>query len=361
MLLAALGAAYPAAAQKVSGAVAPKPGQQIQKPLEQPHIRVHVNLVDTPAVVRNAKGELVLDLTENNFRILDNGKVQKIAAFDMDSAPLSVVIVLENSSRIAAFLPAIRRTGILFTETVLGKNGDAAIISYNDQVDQLLDFTGDHDAIDKAISNLQMGTSGARLYDALSQAVALLGTRPTTRRRVIIAMAEATDIGSEHKFGQLLRDAQLANVTIYAVGLSSTAAALRNPPQQAAPPSATPPGVFGLPPIPGTPQTPTTEELRAGNADVGAPLLWVAKHTSQTVRNDPLEIAAATGGLFQSTFHDTSIEPAIDQIGGELHAQYVLSYRPTGTDASGYHEIKVELVDRRGLKVRFRPGYYHQG
>jgi hypothetical protein len=36
----------------------------------------------------------------------------------------------------------------------------------------------------------------------------------------------------------------------------------------------------------------------------------------------------------------------------------VLSYRPTNTDAGGYHEIKVELVDRKGLKVRSRPGYY---
>jgi hypothetical protein len=90
--------------------------------------------------------------------------------------------------------------------------------------------------------------------------------------------------------------------------------------------------------------------------------LWLVKHATESPRDDPLEITAvATGGLFQSTFHDSSIDLAIDQIGGELHAQYLLSYRPPGTDAGGYHKIKVELVDRRGLKVRFRPGYYRQG
>jgi VWFA-related protein len=337
------------------------PDQQVQKPSERSEIRVRVNLVDTPAVVRDADGELVLNLSEKNFRILDNGKLQKIEDFDMGGAPLSVAIVLENSSHIEALLPAIR-TGILFTQTVLGENGDAAIIGYNDEVDHLLDFTSDDDTIDKAIANLQMGGSGAHLYDALGQAVTLLRSRLIARRRVIIVIAEATDTGSEQKLGQVLREAEVANITIHTVGLSSTAAALRNPPKQAAPLSATPPGVFGLAPFPGTPQTPTTDALFAGNADLGGPTSWVVKHATETLRDQPLEIAAtATGGLFQSTFHDNSIELAIDQIGGELHAQYVLSYRPTGPDAGGYHTIKVELVDRPGLKVRFRPGYYHQG
>jgi VWFA-related protein len=362
LLLAALAAPYPVAAQTVSGSIAAKPGQTVQKPQDQSQIRVRVDLVDTPVVVKDAKGELVLDLTEKNFRILDGDKVQKIEGFDMGGAPLSVAIVVETSSRIEALLPSIRQTGVLFTQKVLGESDDAAVIGYNDQVDRLLDFTGNHDAIDKTVRNLQMGTSGAHLYDALFQAVALLRSRPATRRRAIIAMGEATDTGSEQNLGRVLREAQLANVIIYSIGLSSTAAALRNPPKLAAVPSATPPGTFSLPPMSGTPQTPTTDQLRAGNADLGAPTLWLVKHATESPRDHPLEItAAATGGLFQSTFRDSSIDLAIDQIGGELHAQYLLSYRPPGTDVGGYHKIKVELVDRRGLKVRFRPGYYRQG
>jgi VWFA-related protein len=359
MALAALMAAYPAAAQTVPGPIAPQPGQTVQKPPDRSQIRVRVNLVDTPAVVRDAKGELVLDLTEKNFRLFDNGKLQKIAAFDMGGAPLSVAIVLETSSRVEALLPAIRKTGIIFTQTVLGESGEAAVIGYNDEVDRLLDFTKDADAIDKAINDLQMGTTGARIYDALSQAVALLRAQPATRRKVIVALAEGEDTGSEAKLGQVLREAELANIVIYTVGLSSTAAALRNPPKQTAPVPITPPGIPSQPPIPGAMQTPTNEQLGAGNMDLGALAVWVVKHATEPVRDHPLEIAAtATGGMYQSTFHDNSIEPAIDQIGGELHAQYVLSYRPTNTDAGGYHEIKVELVDRKGLKVRSRPGYY---
>lgn len=352
--------------QAASGPLAPKPGQAIQKapqqaaqkPLDQ-SIRVRVDLVNAPVVVRNAQGELVLDLVEKNFRIFDNGVEQKLEAFDMGGAPLSVVVVMETSSRIEPLFPALRRTGILFTETVVGENGDAAVIGYDDQVNHLQDFTSDHDAIDKTIANLKPGTSGTRLYDALSSAVGMLKNRPPARRRVIITVAEAVDSGSEEKLGEVLREAQLANITIYSVGLSTTAAEMRGPQKSGAPPSATPPGVFGQPPIPGTPQTPTTEATRNGNIDIMALAVWVVQHAEAAVKERPLEVAtAATGGLYQSTVKDASIEKAIDEIGGELHAQYTVSYRPTGTNTTGYHEIRVQVVDRRNLTVRSRPGYY---
>ena len=77
----------------------------------------------------------------------------------------------------------------------------------------------------------------------------------------------------------------------------------------------------------------------------------------ESVSAQPLELATvATGGMYQSTLRDKSIEAGIDHIGGELHAQYMLSYRPTNNEG-GYHEIQV-TVDRSGLKVRSRPGYY---
>lgn len=360
---ALLAAGTPAFSQSPSGPIAPRPSQQVQKTPDQkpptPSIRVRVDLVNTPVVVRNSQGELVLDLTDKNFRIFDNGVEQRLEAFDLDGAPLSVAIVMETSSRIEALLPAIRRTGILFTQTVVGESGDAAVIGYNDEITKLVDFTADHDAIEKAIAELKPSTSGVRLYDALSLAVGMLRNRPVSRRRVIITVGEAVDSGSEEKLGQILQEAQLANITIYSVGLSSTAAELRGPQKQTSPPSATPPGTFGLPPIPGTPQTPTSEQQRSGNVDVLALAVWIVQHATAAVRDRPLEVAAAaTGGSYQSPVRDSAIEKAIDEIGGELHGQYTLSYRPAGTNPGGYHEIHVQVVNRAGLTARSRPGYY---
>ena len=61
--------------------------------------------------------------------------------------------------------------------------------------------------------------------------------------------------GSEAKLGEVLRQAQLANVTIYSVGLSTACAELQAQPKDTRP-KITPPGTFPLPPQPGTPQTP---------------------------------------------------------------------------------------------------------
>jgi VWFA-related protein len=229
-------------------------------------------------------------------------------------------------------------------------------------VEHLLPFTADHDQIEKTITSLKVGNSGARLYDAMSAAVSLLRDRPANRRRVIIVVAEASDTGSEEKLGAVLRDAQLSSIVIYSVGLSSTAAALRSQPRQSGPVSATPPGTFGMPPIPGTAQTPTSEQQqREGNIDLMAVAIWAVQHVTAVVKDRPLEVATvATGGLYESTFRDKSIESAVDAIGGELNAQYTLTYRPNNSDTAGFHQIKV-TVDRPGVKVRTRPGYYVAG
>jgi VWFA-related protein len=359
VLLGLFAASHTAAAQNSGPMPAPRPSpNQPGAPQQQrAQIRVQVEVVSTPVVVHDSKGNLMLDLNKSDFRIYDNGLEQPLVDFDMGGAPISAVFVVENSSRIEPLLPAMRRTGILFTQSVLGENAEGAVIGYNDSVSKLLDFTENSDAIEKTFTNLTRGTSGARLYDGLSQAVRMLRDRPSTRRRVIVALAEATDTGSEGKLGDVLREAQLANITIYSVGLSTTAAQMRNPERAAPAPSVTPPGTFGQGPRPGTVQTPTTEAQRSGAVDILGAVVWAIQHATEPLRENPLEMTAAgTGGLHQSPVRDRSIETAIDQIAGELHAQYTLSYRPSGTEA-GYHEIKV-VVSRPGAQVRTRPGYY---
>jgi hypothetical protein len=79
------------------------------------------------------------------------------------------------------------------------------------------------------------------------------------------------------------------------------------------------------------------------------------------VKANALEVATtATGGAHLAAFKDRSIEKCIDEIGGELHAQYTISYTPTDAGVPGYHEIKVNLLrkDAKNLKIRARPGYY---
>ena len=349
-----------ARAQYTQGPIAPKPGATIQKPPEGA-IRVKVALVNAPISVRDSKNELVLDLQKENFHVFDNGVEQTIDTFDLSGEPLSAVLLFETSSRIAPLLPAIQKSAIVFTQTVVGPSGNAAVLSYDQGVQHLLPFTDDRDKIEKTIATLKTGNSGARLYDALAEAVNLLRDQPADPRRAIVVVGEASDAGSEYRLGRVLRRAQLENVVIYSVGLSTMSATVRTPQQQTGPPSATPPGTFGKPPMPGTAQTPSSEQQYGGNIDLLNLAEWTVRNVQAVVKDRPLEVAAtATGGLFQSAVRDTSFEKAVDSIGGELNSQYMLSYHPTRTDEPGYHKIKV-TVDRPGMKVRTRPGYYLEG
>lgn len=345
---------------QTQGPISPKPDKPVQQPPEST-IRVRVALVSAPVIVVGAKGEPVLDLQQKDFHILDGGVAQMIEAFDLGGEQLSAVLVFETSSRIAPLLPAVQKSAIVFTQTVVGPSGEAAVLSYDNGVSTLLPFSSDNDKIEKTIATLQPGNSGARLYDALDSAVGLLRGRPAGRRRAIVVVGEAGDSGSEQRLGRVLRDAQLANIVIYSVGLSTTSAELRSQPSQAGPAPATPPGTFGGPSFPGSAQTPTTQQQYGGNIDLLGLAEWAVRNASAVVKDRPLEVAStATGGTYQSVFRDSKIETAIDAIGGELNSQYILSYRPTGADTPGYHQIKV-TVSRPGVKVRTRPGYYLEG
>ena len=363
LLFAFLAAVSAVRGQAPTGPITPQPGTPIQQAPPQTKIVTQVSLVNTPATVRDARGQMVDTLDAKDFQVTDNGDPQKITHFDLGGDPLSLVFLVETSSRVAPLLPQLNKTGIVLTETVMGPNGEAAVVGFNDSVDKLQDFTTSHDAVEKVFTKLITVTRGSKLYDAMAVGVEMLSGRPQPtadspgRRRVMLILSEATDVGSDTKLGAVLRQAQLSNVTIYSVGLSTTMAELKAPPKDTTP-HVTPPGTFGRAPFPGTPQTPGTEAALYGSGDLMALAVWAVQHIKSKITDHALELAAtATGGEHIATFKNHSIENAIDEIGGELHSQYSLSYSPTGTNATGYHEIKV-TVAKEGLKVRARPGYY---
>lgn len=338
--------------------------QQAPKPLQ-----VKVREVRLPVTVRGPHGHLVWDLGPEDFQVYDDGVRQHIEHFTPGSSALSVVLVVESSSRIASLMKGVRNSGIVFTQSVMGANGGVkpqdmprgAVISFDSTPKTLVPFTTDRDKISNAVAKLKMGDSGIDLYDALSQALQMLSTQPQSRRRVIVAVSESTDSGSMHKLGNILRNAQLENVAIYSVKLSTTAAQLRNPATgQAGQPSIGPPGTFSGPGVPGVPQTPSSVAETAGNIDLKPLVKTLVKMGVNLI--SPRALAAtslATGGDNISTYHASAIQNAMDRIGSELHAVYTLAYQAPTNGPYGYHDITVK-VNLPGYKVRTRPGYFLQ-
>jgi len=155
----------------------------------------------------------------------------------------------------------------------------------------------------------------------------MLEEQPATRRRVIVVLSEAVDSGSVEKLESVLRDAELANISIYTIGLSTTAAEMRSPPSQYSEPQFGPPGTFPNPGRPGMPQTPSTMTAIQGNANLLALVETLAKLGIHLITPEALVAASvATGGAHLSTFHDKSIQTAMNRVGDELHAEYMIAY-----------------------------------
>ncbi len=93
--------------QAPSGPIPPKPGVEVQLPPAdaQAKVKVRVALVNTPVTVRDGRGEMVHNLEARDFQIADNGVAQQISHFDLGGDPISMVILIETSSRIAPLLP----------------------------------------------------------------------------------------------------------------------------------------------------------------------------------------------------------------------------------------------------------------
>jgi len=306
-------------------------------------IKTQTILINEPVTVRNADGRMVPNLEPKDFKITDNGVEQIISHFEVGGDSISLVVLVETSSRIDALLPVLRKCGSLASQIVMGPDAEAAVVGFNDSVDKLQDFTFSGDVIERTFAHLDDGTSGRRLYDAMELAVEMLSSRPVPtatnpgRRRVMLVLAESDDKGSKAKLGAVLRRAQLENVTIWSVGLSTVHATLLNRAKM-------------KPSDPGW-----------GDNNLIPLAAWAVKNIKDQISKNGLQIAtAATGGTHFATWRDRSIQTAIDEIGGELHSQYLLLYTPTGTNAEGYHEIRVE-VDKSNLKVRWRPGYFVEG
>jgi VWFA-related protein len=326
-------------------------------PVSQKKIRVSTDEVIVPATVLNERGQLVLDLAQKDFHVFDNGVEQRIDHWDLGSDPLVVALVLETSSHIEMMTPVIRGMGSIFTETVMALSGEAAVITYDSTVELRQPFTTDHDAVERAIKNVEFGAPEMRLYDAMGTAVDLLKTQQPQFRRVMLVVGESQDRASDSKLALVLRDAQLANISIYAVGPSTTTADFRfgrgafggdNQPGIVLPKSL--PSIYR--------HEPGADPMGRPYFDLVTPAMWLITRGINEIKNHQLELAvAATGGAHYRAVRDSTIRSALDQIGGELHAQYVIAYTPESGRSAGFHTITV-TVSRPNTTVRARPGYF---
>jgi VWFA-related protein len=221
---------------------------------------------------------------------------------------------------------------------LVGASGEAAIITYADEVSILKPFDGGD--LVPALRGITPSGRGARMLDAAWRGLTLLRQRQSSRDRFLILIGQPLDSGSETKLKAIVAEAEAANVTVFAMTLPEAGKSF----------------VSDNLSIQGAASAAERGGFKA-SVNLGK-LVSVLSHSAESAAGtDPFsQLTGNTGGAQFHIRKQNELERAISAIGFDARSAYQLSYSPSSSEA-GYHAIKVE-VDIPNARVMSRPGYW---
>jgi VWFA-related protein len=346
-------------AQQPAAKQAPAPPQDLTQTNDLTNFTVTLQQVLAPVLVYDRRHNYVNGLTQDRFRLLDNGKEQSLTSVDVSYIPISLVVAIQANVEAEKILTAVNKVGPMLKPIILGDEGEAAVIAYDHRVRLLQPFTNDADDITKAMKSIKAGSTSSRLVDAVEQATFLLNHRDKKRRRILLVIGEGRDAGSQAHPRETLEKLQLSNVLVYFVDMSHIIGKLTTPPPE--------PRVDPLPPAShplggGVPSTPTTVDQAYGTNGGSADAIPLMMEIFRDVKNI-FKVSASTAftkGTGGEQFPFTTshgLEQAISRIGDEIHSQYLITYSPNNKVDGGFHKIEVEVVGSQ-YKCETKPGYF---
>lgn len=323
--------------------------QDAQKQTEQeqlpPAISVTVNNVILPVTVTDDKGRFVTDLTQKDFRVLDEGRTQRITYFNHEKGQSTVIGFLVDTSASSMRHWSTYRDAI--KEMIWGllpedKNYQGYLISYSSTAELLANTTWDPDKLTAQVDRIHPG-GGAALFNAVHRACtdrALVPGEPYQPRRVIVIFGDGHDTASDYTLNQVIELAQRYQVTIY--GVSTAAYGFDNPDRD---------------------QLERLANETGGHVEYPLvnPYSDVSGYLSQPSDEGNYALKVGTGGYAAAI--SSAIFKSVGALQGEITTQYILIYHPDIDPATAYKEkrkIKVEIptLPAGSVKVQTRPYYY---
>lgn len=332
---------------------ASKPSLQKDSPKAQVPYRnlasIHVrsSLVVATVTVTDSSGHYIEDLHKTDFKVLDNNVPQRITEFKLVTEPVAAVIVIQTNKDVAPVLGEVHPLGVLFSDLLLGRAGEAAVVTYADKTQVVQNFSSDPGTLAKTLRQISVEGSEARLNDALARAILMLANRTNAKRRIIIVFSGGFDRGSETSGAEIIRAASEANVEIYGLRFSPAGTAFKS--------EETSGGLHQVV-LPG-PQAPVPSPPFRLNL---APLAMLAlKMGSSELRTNLLaQYAGYTGGVVYTHWKGRTLQSQLQNIALEINSQYLVAYVPSNLDKMGFHHIQIEVA-KPELRVRTRAGYFY--
>jgi VWFA-related protein len=190
---------------------------------QTPTFRAGVRTVPVYVTVQDDEGRLVPDLTQDAFRVLEDGRPVDIVAFSRDPQPLSVAIMIDASQSVASL--AINATNLRLRDAILAfaaalAPGDRASIgTFGMEIAVGANLTSDRHELARVLDEEVWMGGGTPLWQAIVAAIASLANEPG--RRAVLVITDGVDTGGLPGFrgGQAAveMDASRSDCMIYAI------------------------------------------------------------------------------------------------------------------------------------------------
>jgi VWFA-related protein len=272
----------------------------------QTKIAVSANLVLLPVKVTDAHGTFVSHLKMEDFRVFEDGQLQKLTVFEEGDTPVTVGLIVDHSRSMGAKLPDVVAAVTSFAHSSNSQD-EMFVVDFNDDV--LIElmrgkaFSNDAKELAEALGAVSARGRTA-LYDAVSEGLHHLQYGHLGKKALII-ISDGGDNASHLKYSQVLAQARQSQALIYSIALVGSDNEEENP---------------GL--------------LR--------------------------RLCKDTGGIAYFPRAGESAADVSTQIARDLREQYTLGYAPQNmkrVDAFRKIEVKVGAPGRGRLHVRTREGY----
>src|SRR5579864_1382990 len=194
---------------------------------EQPTFSTDVKVVSVLATVTTKKGQIVRDLSKDNFTLAENGHKQTIQYFSRDSdLPLTIGLMIDTSLSQQKVMDAERSASARFFEDVLRPDKDHVfIVQFDMAVMMRQELTSSLKVLSDSLTrvdtpsrgdlNNQLG-GGTLLYDAVVKASKDVMQKQQGRKALII-LTDGVDTGSDLSLADAIDAAQFADALIYTI------------------------------------------------------------------------------------------------------------------------------------------------
>lgn len=304
----------------------PKPQSQAKPELQKPskpetsqqdkddQIKLDTSLVILDVTVVDPSNRPAMDLTQDQFQVVEDKVQQKIEFFTREQVEISMVLAIDTSGSMRTMLDSVIKASTNLVKESR-KGDEVAVIEFKDEPALLEEFTSN---INDVIDTLQglIASRQTAMLDALYLGADYASKEGKNRRKAVVIVTDGIDKDSYYKFNEVVNHLRETDVQIYLIGFTSN--------------------------------------LSKDGA-------WVfGRSDKEKAENLLKQLAEETGGKAFFPRELSEVHTIAQQISTDLRTQYSIGYYPTNSKRDGtFRSVKVTINagSNRRLVARTRNGY----